>query len=135
VDVRSEILIIAAEDAIAALPTNIEPAGSRWRGGEVVRWWGNYETAKRGNGETATADNRRFADSPSRRFDSPAPGGQLAERVLQLRQSDVRYRRIQFEIRGGMVRLWGSRNQADNLFAMAQAVSRLPGVERVIVDH
>jgi hypothetical protein len=65
---------------------------------------------------------------------SPSQSGRLADMVLQVRQGDVRYRLIQFEIRGGTIRLWSPRNQADSLFAMAQSVSRLPGVERVIVE-
>jgi hypothetical protein len=55
--------------------------------------------------------------------------------VLQVRQGDVSYRLIQFEIRGGTIRLWSPRNQGESLFAMAQSVSRLPGVERVIVEN
>jgi hypothetical protein len=66
---------------------------------------------------------------------SPSQSGRLADMVLQVRQGDVRYRLIQFEIRGGTIRLWSPRNQADSLFAIAQSVSRLPGVERVIVEN
>jgi hypothetical protein len=66
---------------------------------------------------------------------SPSRSGRLAEMVLQVRQGDVRYRLIQFEIRGGTIRLWSPRNQGESLFAMAQSVSRLPGVERVIVEN
>jgi hypothetical protein len=66
---------------------------------------------------------------------SPSRSGRLAEMVLQVRQGDVSYRLIQFEIRGGTIRLWSPRNQGESLFAMAQSVSRLPGVERVIVEN
>jgi hypothetical protein len=50
-----------------------------------------------------------------------------------LRRSDKRYAPIQWEVRGRAVTLHGAAARSEDLMAFAQAVARLPGVERVIL--
>lgn len=54
--------------------------------------------------------------------------------VDRLRQRDARFRWIHPEVQGGIVRLRGAVYHRQDLFDFAQAVSRLPGVERVVVE-
>lgn len=62
------------------------------------------------------------------------PPQKLIVVVDRLRQRDARFRWIHPEVQGGIVRLRGAVHHRQDLFDFAQAVSRLPGVERVIVE-
>lgn len=61
--------------------------------------------------------------------DSPAMNP--AEAVETLRHSDKRFQPLQVTVRDGVVTVRGS---GDDLFAFAQAVRRVPGVVRVVVE-
>jgi osmotically-inducible protein OsmY len=63
-----------------------------------------------------------------------APAG-LAGAVAQLQRSNERLRAVQPEVRGGVVYLRGVIYSWDDLFALARAASRLPGVERVVIEN
>jgi osmotically-inducible protein OsmY len=62
------------------------------------------------------------------------PQADLATVIERLHQQDARFRAIQVEVRGGVVRLRGSPRQAADVIGLATAVSQVPGVERVLVD-
>jgi hypothetical protein len=164
IDVRSEIRIVPAEDDILPLPTHvkIEAGGSKIedRNDGNRRVGSDILHSRSANLDpfASTAAYRNGPSGPPAVMPSiPLPGGQadheaefqmmkgrmepakasgkLAEMVLQIRQGTERYRLIQFEIREGTVRLWNSATRGDDLFAMAQTIARLPGVERVIVEN
>jgi hypothetical protein len=60
----------------------------------------------------------------------------LVQAIEKLRQEDDRFRRITPEVHHGIVRLRGSPSPAGwrDLFELARAVARLPGVKRVILE-
>jgi hypothetical protein len=62
----------------------------------------------------------------------PAPSIPMA--LDRLRQRDARFRSIRTEVRGATVRIYTGDTPGEKVMAFAQAVTRLPGVERVIVQ-
>jgi hypothetical protein len=64
----------------------------------------------------------------------PPPKDDLAVRVEQLRYTDIRYRHVQAEVRGGVVVVRGPQASTEDVMRFAQAVAKLPGVERVAVE-
>lgn len=67
----------------------------------------------------------------------PRLGRQAADQkqaVEELCRSSPRYRHVRAEIAGGVVKLHGVVVRGEDIFALAQAVGKLPGVERVVVD-
>jgi hypothetical protein len=68
----------------------------------------------------------------------PAPPaavpGILAQTIDRLRQADKRFRGIRTDVQGGVVRLRGVIGRGEDLMDLAQMISRLPGVERVILE-
>ena len=142
IDVRSEIRIVAAEDETPSFSSQVR---LEQRGATIE------DRASKPASKTTTASYRNTS-SPAVMPSIPVPAREkahvvvpmkqpatvnesLAEMVLHIRQGDIRYRLMQFEIRDGTIRLWSVANQQENLFAMAQAVARLPGVKRVIVEN
>jgi hypothetical protein len=70
--------------------------------------------------------------SPPTRGSAETAAG-LIHAIERLRQSDARFRAVQTEAQGGVVRLRGVVQRWDDLFELAQAIARLPGVERVVL--
>ncbi len=64
-----------------------------------------------------------------------AATGDLASAVERVRQSQPRFRRIWVEVRGTTVRLSGPDVPAEDVMALAQVLSVLPGVQRVHVQN
>jgi hypothetical protein len=58
----------------------------------------------------------------------------LAAAVERLRLQDGRWRAVQADVRAGVVRLRGSGAAGEDLFGLARAASRLPGVARVVLE-
>ena len=58
----------------------------------------------------------------------------VEQRLATLLRGDVRYLHLRAEVRDGMVILHGSVPSWDDLRLLATAASRLPGVERVVMD-
>jgi hypothetical protein len=73
--------------------------------------------------------------SPSLAQWSSSPSVDLAQAVEQLRQTDARYRWLRTEVVNGVVRLSGFVPRREDAFVLAQAVARVPGVQRVVVEH
>jgi BON domain len=65
--------------------------------------------------------------------ESPSHLAELSAAVERLRQSDPRFRGVRPEIRERTVYLRGTVARAADVMDLATAVSRLPGVERVVV--
>ena len=59
----------------------------------------------------------------------------LAGEIDRLRKGNDRFRRVEYTVNGGVVHLRGSIQRGEDLMELAQAVSHLPGVERVIVTN
>jgi hypothetical protein len=66
--------------------------------------------------------------------DKPKPSG-LTQSVAKLREADARYSHVRTDVEGSVVHLRGSVQRWEDVLELAQAVSRLAGVERVIVDQ
>jgi hypothetical protein len=74
--------------------------------------------------------------APAPRPPVPAsPGLTLAQRVVQLRDQEARWHRIQVEVRDRAVILHGVVARGEDLMDLARGVSRLPGVERVVLGN
>jgi hypothetical protein len=68
-----------------------------------------------------------------RPVDVPEPAS-LIERIERLRQSDARFRGLRPQVQGGLVELRGLVNRWEDLHDFARRVSRLSGVERVVLQ-
>ncbi len=66
---------------------------------------------------------------------TPAIRAALPQTVERLRFADPRYRGLSVEVKEGIVRLGGVAARREDAMALAQAISKLPGVERVIVQE
>jgi osmotically-inducible protein OsmY len=66
----------------------------------------------------------------SRSAANPSDG--LLAAIERIRQSDPRFRTVRVEVRGGTVVIAASRERDEQAMALAQIVSRLAGVERVV---
>jgi hypothetical protein len=66
---------------------------------------------------------------------APAAPVSLESAVEQLRRSDRRFQQVRAEVRQRTVYLSGTVARADDLRALAQLVSRLPGVSDVIIEN
>jgi osmotically-inducible protein OsmY len=76
---------------------------------------------------------------PSVPASAPAPSPEtktpdLGKTVEALRLNDARYRRVQPEVRDGVVYLRGTVLRWEHLYDLAKAVSTLPGVQRVVLQ-
>jgi len=57
----------------------------------------------------------------------------LAEMVERMRQADPRFGRLSAQVQGGLVRLSGTVSRDGDAMDLAQVLSRIPGVERVVI--
>jgi hypothetical protein len=76
--------------------------------------------------------------APARRTAIPRkqPASSELERSLaELRSRDARFRTVAVAVDGGLVFLRAPAVQAEDLYQLAQVISRLPGVERVVVKE
>jgi osmotically-inducible protein OsmY len=71
---------------------------------------------------------------PVARKPDPMPVESVEKAVGRLRQGDLRFQSIKAEVRGGTVVVHGGTVRGEYVTAFAQAVSRLPGVEHVVVE-
>jgi hypothetical protein len=70
---------------------------------------------------------------PATALGDRSPAADPSAAVEQLRQTDERFRRLRPEVRDSVVTVRGAVRRGEDLMAFAQAVSRLPGVERVVL--
>jgi hypothetical protein len=71
--------------------------------------------------------------SPTAPAAGPAPS--LAGAIEKARQADARFGTIITEVQGGTVLLRGGGVPDDHVMAFAQALTHVPGVERVVVQN
>jgi hypothetical protein len=64
---------------------------------------------------------------------APSPTPSLEAAIEELRGRDARFRAIRTEVQGTMVRVFAGNADGECVMAFAQALTRLPGVERVAV--
>jgi hypothetical protein len=65
-----------------------------------------------------------------------APVASVAAGAEQVRSSDARFRRIRLDVQGGVIGILPAEDvPGEHVMALAQALSRLPGVERVLVQN
>jgi hypothetical protein len=64
---------------------------------------------------------------------TPSPATSLASVIEDLRRRDARFGAIRTEVQGKMVRVFAGNADGESVMAFAQALTRLPGVERVVV--
>lgn len=65
---------------------------------------------------------------------APARTETLAAAIDRLRQGDEHFRTIRTEVRGTLVQVFAGDNAGEHVMAFAQAITRLAGVERVVVQ-
>jgi hypothetical protein len=63
-----------------------------------------------------------------------SPAGPLAAKVERVRRTDSRFRTIRVELQGRTVVLHGGESPGEDVMALARALSRLSGVERVVLQ-
>jgi len=73
------------------------------------------------------------------RLGSPQPAEaprepKLIEEIARLQRTDLRFQTVQVEVQGGLVRLRPAGTRREHVFELAHALSRLPGVERVLLQ-
>jgi hypothetical protein len=61
--------------------------------------------------------------------------GDLGKTLQQMRMKEERFRQIQPEIKGGVIQLSGTVPRLEDMMEFAQAVARVPGVERVLLGE
>ena len=61
-------------------------------------------------------------------------GADPSKAVEALRLSDARYHRLQPEVRGAVIYLRGNVFRWEHVYEYAAAISKLPGVERVVLE-
>jgi hypothetical protein len=84
----------------------------------------------------ATAPPKSLPDARQLPQAPTTAGDGLAQALDRLRQSDPRYRGIRLEVRGSTVVLSAADDvPGEHVMALAQAVSRLSGVERVLIQN
>jgi hypothetical protein len=66
---------------------------------------------------------------------TPTSSSNLASSVEELWRSDLRYRIIRPQIQGSVVYLHGMASRREDMLDLAERLSRLPGVERVILKE
>jgi hypothetical protein len=67
---------------------------------------------------------------------SPAPAASIEASAERVRSSDARFSRIRLNIRSGVLGILAADDvPGEHVMALAQALSRLPGVERVLVQN
>ena len=59
----------------------------------------------------------------------------LAGRVDELRAKYPTLGALHVETQGGIVRLWGAASNWEDVLSLAQSISKLPGVERVVLEN
>jgi osmotically-inducible protein OsmY len=129
-EVRSELYVAAPPPGPADLTPN-EP-------GRLDTLTGHKPDAPRTH---VTLMGPVSADGPAAKPEAP-PAGKLArppvesvaQAVERLRQSELRFQSIRTEIRDSTVIVRGGTARGEYVTAFAQAVSRLPGVQRVVVE-
>jgi hypothetical protein len=73
--------------------------------------------------------------APAAPVPQPAPAASVQESAERLRSSDPRFQRIRLDVRGGVIGILPADDvPGEHVMALAQALSRLPGVERVLVQ-
>jgi hypothetical protein len=58
----------------------------------------------------------------------------LAQAVEQVRRADPRFSHLEAEVRDRVVFLHGTVTHGEDTMALAQALAKVPGVERVVVE-
>jgi osmotically-inducible protein OsmY len=75
---------------------------------------------------------------PPTPLEAPRPAAanssELIGAIDRLQKADIRFLQVQIDVKNGIVRLGGIVNRWEDMFELAQAIARLPGVERVILQ-
>jgi hyperosmotically inducible periplasmic protein len=133
-DVKNELGVEAADEPLTEFLRIHRPTGQ-----EVATDWGRppaWLTRRWTDVETTSnppAPPTVALMAPLGISALPDAPGNLALAIERVRQSDGRFLNVRAELQGGVVRLRGTVTRGEDLMALAQAISRLPGVERVVV--
>jgi hypothetical protein len=76
-----------------------------------------------------------IAKTPAPIAPASAPQVSLAETIEKLRQTEPRFWNIRAEVEGAGIRITGAAPRTEDVFDFAHAISRLAGVERVILGE
>jgi hypothetical protein len=64
----------------------------------------------------------------------PSSATSVSTAIEHLRRRDARFRTIRTEVQGSLVRIFAGNADGEQVMAFAQALTKLPGVERVVVQ-
>jgi osmotically-inducible protein OsmY len=78
---------------------------------------------------------REATITPEVKPEPPRASPDQIRAVDRLRARDERFREVRPEVQGGIVRLRGPVPHWSDMYELAQAVSRIPGVQRVILEE
>jgi osmotically-inducible protein OsmY len=140
-EVRNDLRVEAANDPLVEF-LKTTPPRPRTTIPEVA-WLANRPTAiLTGRPDEPTPTPAPSANGvallPPITLDSPRPAAttvpELIGAIDRLQKADVRFQQVQIDVQGGLVRLGGTVNRWEEMFELAQAIARLPGVERVILQ-
>jgi hypothetical protein len=111
---------LTARDLSPSAPTNSNPSGPQ----RVTLMAPEAVTAP-----SRTAEPARLTANPR-----TPPTSSLPAALDRLRQRDSRFRTIHTEVRGSTVRVFTGDAAGEHVMIFAQAIRRLPGVQRVVIQ-
>lgn len=101
-----------------------------WRTGKLPALPGQLSSNK---GDEPTGPPKSVLLLPAVAAPDEGPNGELASALEGIRKGDERYRLIQYEMKNGAIYLRGTA-KPEHVMAFAQAISRVPGVGRVVLQ-
>lgn len=143
VAVRNELHVEAADNPVAEFLRSSSAIGQRpaleslltqprQSPAHLTSRWDDRQTAASSiaTPEIAAPSITLLAPVPQQQ---PTATADLFQAVERLRQADARFRDLEFDLRGGIVRLYGAVQHGADAMELAQAISKLPGAERVVI--
>jgi osmotically-inducible protein OsmY len=112
------------------VPQTSASAMPDWRTGKLPSLPGQLSSKK---GDEPTGPPKSVLLLPALAAPDDGPNGELASALEGIRKGDDRYRLIQYEMKNGAIYLRGTA-KPEHVMAFAQAISRVPGVERVVLQ-
>ena len=128
-EVRNELRVVRPDDPAKEFLTRLPPKRSAPLPGRVSM------LHRPAGALTSQGEDPGIALLPPIAVATPSkPDGALQSAVAKLQRADPRFHGLLPQIDGGVVRLRGTITRHEDLMELAQMISRIPGVERVILQ-
>jgi hypothetical protein len=112
-------------------PQTTASAMPDWRTGKLPSLPGQLASQKP---DEPTGPPKSVLLQPAVAAPDDGPNGELATVLEGIRKGDERYRLIQYEMKNGAIYVRGTA-KPEHVMAFAQAISRVPGVGRVVLQN